>query len=93
MRLPYWAPSDIFYTAVNVRIDKIKGGGLFGGSAYSINYEKDYTKLGLIMAKVPGVITLPFLIAYYLVAYPLWFVYEFLGVVLELLTEPVFKQD
>jgi hypothetical protein len=93
MKLPDWEPSDIFYWKVDIRIDEIKGGGLFGGNSYPVSYDKNYTRLGDLFTKIPGIIALPIIVMYYMIAYPIWVAYEFLRAILWLLTEPVFRRD
>lgn len=62
---------------------------------YECVSEREYTRFGNWMGKIPGIIGLPILIVYYLITCPIWAIYHVLrGVIyilITLLMTPIIK--
>ena len=88
MILPEWSYHCALYKPGSFRY---LGIGCF---AECLN-ERKYTKFGDWVKEVPGVVSIPILIPYYLVIWPIWVIYTFINVILTMvigfLFTPVIK--
>lgn len=84
--LPIWSYTRIFYKPGRI---------YYSGGWWECVSERKYTKFGDWVKEVPGVVSIPILIPYYLVIWPIWVIYTFINVVLTMvigfLFTPVIK--
>lgn len=78
--MPYWHYNWALYDLGPIRGDKYVR-------------EKQYTKLGNWVKKVPGVVSIPIMLPYYLVVWPIWVIYtginQMVSYVVQLLCTPL----
>lgn len=91
MILPEWSYHCALYKPGSFRY--LTNGDLF----YECISEREYTKFGNWLKRVPGIISLPILVPYYLVVWPIWAIYTFtnevLTMVIGLLFTPIIKDE
>lgn len=75
-----WEPNRVFYKTIVIPDDK-----------YDLSY-REYTKMGKWLQKIPGVISGPFLLMYYVPAYIIWCICVVFDVVWNALSSPVFRE-
>ena len=86
--LPIWSYTRIFYKPGRI---------YYSNGWWECVSEREYTKFGDWVKEVPGIVSLPILLPYYLIVWPIWAIYTLcnyaLSAILRLLFAPVLKWD